>query len=271
MTFRSCRALATRSALAVAALLLAWGCGGNKPAEQAAAPETAASNPSAAPAQEPAASPVPAPSTEAPEASTKPPAAKPSSKPATETGSKPAPPPPPAPIVSTLAAGTELEAELLDPASSKTSQVGDVVRAKVTKDVVSDGHTVVPAGSVVNGTVTEAIPVKKIGGAASLGLRFDTLDVSGSSVPISATLHEKGKSETGKDAGTIAGATAGGALLGRVLSKHDKTKGTLIGAAVGAAAGTGAAVATKGKEVELPAGLQFVVKLDQPITVTTRP
>jgi len=257
----------------VAALLVAWGCGGNKPAEQAAAPESAPSNQAAAPAQEPAASPAPAPApTPAPEASTKPAPAKPApTKPASQPApTAPKPEPPPAPIATTLVAGTELEAELLDPASSKTSQVGDVVRAKITKDVVSDGRTVVPAGSVVNGTVTEAIPVKKIGGAASLGLRFDTLEVAGSSIPISATLHEKGKSETGKDAGTIAGATAGGALLGRVLSRHDKTKGTIIGAAVGAAAGTGAAVATKGKEVELPAGLQFVVKLDQPITVTSR-
>jgi hypothetical protein len=160
----------------------------------------------------------------------------------------------------------------LDGASSKTSQVGGSVRARVTKAVVIDGLTVVPVGAIVDGTVTEAIPLKKIGGAASLGLRFDTLELAGGArTAISAGLHEQGKSETGKDAGTIAGATAGGALLGRLLSKNDKTKGTLIGAAVGAAAGTGAAAATKGQEVELAAGTPLTLRLEQPIQIMVQP
>jgi hypothetical protein len=60
-------------------------------------------------------------------------------------------------------------------------------------------------------------------------------------------------------------------LLGRLLSHNDKTKGTLIGAAVGAAAGTGVAAATKGQEVELPAGTVLVLRLEQPLTVTVQP
>ena len=142
----------------------------------------------------------------------------------------------------------------------------------MTKAVVVDGLTVIPEGATINGTVTEAIPLKKIGGAASLGLSFETVELAGGAkAAIVAGLHEKGKSESGKDAGTIAGATAGGALLGRLLSKNDKTKGTLIGAAVGAAAGTGAAAATKGKEVELPAGTLLALHLEQPMTVTVQP
>jgi hypothetical protein len=134
-----------------------------------------------------------------------------------------------------------------------------------------DGLTAVPAGAIAEGTVTEAIGLMKIGGTASLGLKFDTLDLGAAGkTAIAVELHEKGKSETGKDAGTIAGATAGGALLGRLLSKHDKTKGTLIGAAVGAAAGTGAAAATKGQEVELPAGTQLALHLDHPVSVTVQ-
>jgi hypothetical protein len=180
-----------------------------------------------------------------------------------------APAPKPEPVVKTVATGTDLDVELLDGASSKTSQVGNAIRARVTKAVVIDGLTVIPEGALINGTVTEAIPLKKIGGAATLGLRFDTLElVGGARMPISAGLHEQGKSESGKDAGTIAGATAGGALLGRLLSKDDKTKGTLIGAVVGAAAGTGVAAATKGKEVELPAGTPLALRLEQPLTMT---
>jgi hypothetical protein len=187
---------------------------------------------------------------------------------------KPTPPPAPKPepIVKTLGTGTDLDVVLLEGASSKTSQVGSAVRAQVTKAVVVDGVTVVAEGAIVHGTVTEAIPLKKIGGAASLGLRFDTLETpDGAKWAISCGLHEQGKSETGKDAGTIAGATAGGALLGRLLSKHDKTKGTIIGAAVGAAAGTGAAAATKGQEVELLPGTPLALRLEAPLTITVQP
>jgi hypothetical protein len=264
-----------RSLVAAAGVLALCACGGNKTAQQqeaapppaqtespAAAPETGADTATAAPATS---EPVPIPASPAP---------KPTPRPTnTPVAQAPKPKPePPAPVVKTLAIGTEITAELVDAASSKTSQVGDIVKARVTQDVSVDGITVVPAGSTITGTVTESVPVKKIGGQATLGLKFDTLELpGGGSTPIVAGLLTKGKSETGKDAGTIAGATAGGALLGRLLSKHDKTKGTLIGAAVGAAAGTGAAAATKGQEVDLPAGTPFAFKLEQAAEVTVHP
>lgn len=254
-----------RLAPAILATIMAtslFSCGGNRPAEQAPAP--AASAPTT---QAPAAAAAPA-------ETAAPPAARRTSKPAQKTAPKPElpPAPKPEPVVKTIAAGTDLDVELLNGASSKSSQVGDALRARVTKAVVIDGLTVIPEGAMVNGAVTEAIPLKKIGGAASLGLRFDTLELTGGAkTPISTGLHEQGKSETGKDAGTIAGATAGGALLGRLLSKHDKTKGTLIGALVGAAAGTGAAAATKGQEIELPSGTPLALHLEEPLTITVRP
>ncbi len=257
---RACTVLIASSALALS------GCGGNRPAEQAAAPVA----PSPAPAATPAATAVrePAPPTQA---VAEPPTPRPVATPAPKPVPKPVLPPKPEPVVKTVAAGTDLEAELVDGVSSKTSQVGDSVRARVTRAIVIDGLTVVPAGATIDGTVTEAIPVKKIGGTASLGLRFDTLQLGGgASTAIAASIQEKGKSESGKDAGTIAGATAGGALLGRLLSKDDKTKGTLIGAVVGAAAGTGIAAATKGLEVDLPAGTPLALHLEQPVDITVR-
>ncbi len=252
--------------LATTAALSLCSCGRDRPVEQASAPAPA---PAATPAPQPEPQPVQtAPPAEAPPASR--PAARPAHKPGPRL--EPAPAPRPEPVAKTIAAGTDLDVELLDGASSKTSPVGSVLRARVTRAVVVDGLTVVPEGAIVNGTVTEAIPLRKIGGAASLGLRFDTLELAGvGRTAISAGLHEKGKSEDGKDAGTIAGATAGGALLGRLLSKDDKTKGTLIGAVVGAAAGTGVAAATKGKEVELPAGTPLALHLELPVTIMVQP
>lgn len=258
----------TRFSLSVLILLpltLLAGCGGNRPADQSSAPPAA--TPAPAPA-EPATPPTDV-AKETPtvnEPAPTPAPARPAPKPAPR---EQAPPPPkPEPVVKTLPAGTDIEVELVDGVSSKTSQVNDAVHARVTKPVMLDGFTLIPAGALVQGTVTEAVSLKKIGGTASLGLRFDTVEAgTDGSIAILVELHQKGKSETGKDAGTIAGATAGGALLGRLLSKHDKTKGTLIGAAVGAAAGTGAAAATKGQEVELPAGTPLALKLSEPVHV----
>ncbi|HJQ99836.1 MAG TPA: hypothetical protein VJ826_16090 [Candidatus Polarisedimenticolaceae bacterium] len=253
--------------------LIAFGCGGNKPAEQAQAtatptPETAQPSEQAPPAAAPV---EPAPEQHQQQAQTSKP--KPTT-PKTEVAQS-APPPAPAPakpepIVKTLAPGTELQVTLETPVSSKTSQVGDAVTARVSQPLVIDGMTAIPEGASVAGTITEAVPVKKIGGAASVGVRFDAIQLHGETVVINASIQQKAKSETGKDAGTIAGATAAGAILGRVLSKHDKTKGTVIGAVVGGAAGTGAAVATKGKEVEFAAGTPFVLKLEDATNVTVQ-
>jgi hypothetical protein len=252
--------------LALATVTL-FACGGSPPPSQSAANapgDTGAATQAPAEAP-PSTAPAVRPSAPAPEPS------RPAPRRAPQPAPQPAPPPPPAPIVKTIAPGTQIDVELVDAASSKTSQVGQAVHAKVTHDVSVDGVTVIPAGTIVNGVVTEAIPLKKIGGAASLGLKFSTLEV-GSPVAIDTSIQIKGKSESGKDAGTIAGATAGGALLGRVLAgKNDKTKGTLIGAVVGAAAGTGVAAATKGQEVELPVGTPLTLKLESPADVTVQP
>lgn len=243
-------------------------CGGNKPGAPAAEPVAQA--PTTAPAETAAPeTPVAAP------AETPAPVPKPAPKPAPSgpaVADVPKPQPKPAPVIKTLVAGTEFATELLDPASSKTSKVGDPVRARVTQAVSVDGLTVVPAGAVIAGTITEAVPIRKIGGQAVLGLKFDTLEMpGGETIQVSASVQSKGKSEDAKDAGTIAGATAGGALLGRLLSKHDKTKGTLIGAVVGAAAGTGIAAGTKGQDVELPTGTPLTLHLESAAQVTVQP
>jgi hypothetical protein len=200
----------------------------------------------------------------------------PSAPRADRTETKPTPaaepaPPPPEPIVKTIPAGTTIEIVFLDGVSSAASQVGDSFRARVARDVSIDGITVVPAGSTVGGTVTEAVSLKKIGGRAKLTLDFARLELpSGRTALIHASLAQLGKSETKKDAATIGGAAAGGALLGRILSKGDKDKGTVIGAIAGAAAGTAIAAKTAGQEIEIPAGTPSSLTLDQPTEVTVQ-
>ena len=183
------------------------------------------------------------------------------------------PPPPPEPVTITVPAGTAIDVAFLDSVASNESQVGDPVRLRVINDIRHDGVAAIPAGSVVSGTVTEAVGLdKKIGGRARIGLEFHTLELtSGRTAAIHTTFSEQGKSETKKDAATIGGATAGGALLGRIIDQENKDNGLLIGAVVGAAAGTAIAAKTEGKEIVITSGTEVSLQLDQPAHITITP
>jgi hypothetical protein len=258
------RAVPAVAFLAAAVFLAACGGGPSQPAEeqqpQPAAEEPAEEQPAAEAPSEPSAQAAPAPR----------PAPSPAPAPAA-TAAPPAVQPAPEPVVKTVPAGTILEVAFLDALSSRANLEGDPFRARVTEDVSVDGMVVIPAGSMIRGTVVEAVSLKKIGGTAKLALDFSRLELpTGEVVPIDAVFAEAGKSETKRDAATIGGAAAGGALLGRLLSKSDKTKGTVLGAVVGAAAGTAIAAKTEGEEVELPAGTEIAIQLTTPSQVTVR-
>lgn len=260
--------------------LVAVGCSGQKPGSQQSEEAIAPAEPS-----DEATEPVAAPSIE-PKATGEKKVVQPSTEPVPQVAVpapapvkkqpepvQPEPEPAPEPIVVTVPAGTVLNVTFLDPLSSKTNQVGDSFRVQVTQDVAQEGLVVIPAGSILIGSVTEAESLNKnIGGQAKLGLQFTSLELpSGEVANIQASFLEEGKSETKKDAATIGGAAAGGAILGRLLKKEDKSKGTLIGAVLGAAAGTAIAAKTKGEEVEIPAGTPLGLQLDKAVQITISP
>ena len=186
--------------------------------------------------------------------------------------SLPAVPAPPTPIVKTLAPGTPLHVVLLRALSSKTNRPGDMFTGRFDHDILVDGVTVIPASSEITGSVTEAVPQPKIGGAASLALQFTRIKLPGGAVvPIRASWAQKGKSKSGKDAAKIGGSAGAGAFLGSLLSKSDKTKGSAIGALVGGAGGTAIAAGTGRQEVEISAGATINVALEElaQVTITT--
>ncbi len=165
----------------------------------------------------------------------------------------------------TIPAGSSIEVTLETPLASDRSNVEDTVRAKVTKAVVVDGTTAIPAGSEVTGTVLEANPSGKVKGRASIVLRFLQLHAGDTVVPISTPrISREAKSTTGEDAKKVGVGAAAGAIIGAIAGGG---KGAAIGTAVGAGAGAGAVVATAGDEVELPEGTRFSLKLDDAIRV----
>jgi hypothetical protein len=129
-------------------------------------------------------------------------------------------------------------------------------------DVTSDGHVLAPAGSELRGRVTAAVDSGRVKGRARLAFAFDTLVVDGESYPISARATDITAENTHKkDAAIIGGGALAGGIIGAIA---DGKGGAGKGALIGGAAGTGAVLATKGKQVSLPAGTQINVKLTAP-------
>ncbi len=167
-----------------------------------------------------------------------------------------------------LAAQTRLEVEFLTTVSSASNHAGDSFLTRVTQDLhAAGGRLVVPAGTELTGVVTEAVPLKRVGGQARLGLAFGELHLPwGKSAEIDASFYDAGRNESRRDKKIIGGAAAGGAVLGAIIDDGD-AEGTILGAIIGAAAGTAAAANKRRDEVEIPGGTVVTLQLDQPAKV----
>ena len=165
----------------------------------------------------------------------------------------------------TIPRGTTLAFALDDSVGSATSRVDERVRAHLTRPVVVNGASVVPAGSEMSGAVVDAKPSQRVKGRAQVGIRFDTLCDAGETYSmVTPTIVRTAPSQMTKDAITVAIPAAAGALLGGVLAGG---KGAVIGGAVGGGAGAGYALSQRGSDIVLGAGTALTVKLLEPITL----
>ena len=162
-------------------------------------------------------------------------------------------------------AGTALPLELLTALSSETAQVETPVRARLRQALMMDGYTVLPAGAVLTGTVTDVDRAGRVRGRARLAFVFNEAEVDGGREDLRTNpLTFQGEASKGEDATKIGAGAVGGAIIGGILGGGD---GAAKGAAIGGAAGTGAVLATRGKEVTLASGTSLAASLAEPLTV----
>jgi hypothetical protein len=162
--------------------------------------------------------------------------------------------------------GTELTLALDNTLSSETSQAGDTFSATVVEPIVIENREVIPAGSTIEGRVTDATPAKRGAGEANLTLSFGSLRLaSGYRTDLVGSFQEISESKKGRNAAVIGGSAAGGALLGRIMGKD--TKSTVIGAIIGGGIGTAVLVGQKREQAVLPADTPFGIRLEQAIQV----
>jgi hypothetical protein len=166
----------------------------------------------------------------------------------------------------TVAAGTNVTGSLQSSVSTTTSQVGQRVVLATVEPVRSGGQVVIPAGSKLIGKVTYVQAAGRVKGGAAITMRFQKLETPDGKTYAIATepfrLVTKGSGK--QSAVMIGGGAAAGGVLGGVLGGK---KSVLPGAAIGGILGTGAAVATKGKQIELPEGTKFAIQLSEPVGV----
>jgi hypothetical protein len=175
----------------------------------------------------------------------------------------------PAMVRVTIPAGTSLAANLPEALSSENASVGDKVSATLKSPLIVGDRVVFPAGSTVEGRVSDVKSAKKgfkdTGGA--LSLQFDRITApDGHSASISAGFTKVATGSAGKKAGIIGGSAVGGALLGKILGKD--AKGAAV---VGGAIGTAVAGTTKGREAVIQPDEDIKVSLERSAETALRP
>lgn len=150
--------------------------------------------------------------------------------------------------------------------SSEKARVEDRVDARVSRDVMSEGHVVIPAGSRVIGSVTVVERGGKVKTPARLGVRFHTLVLAdGREVPLrTEPIYREGEAPGPDSARKIGGAAVGGAILGAIIGGG---KGAAIGAAAGAGGGSAIVMAGDRNAATLAPGAVVNVHLSAPVTL----
>ena len=167
--------------------------------------------------------------------------------------------------------------------STRTAQTGDFVYLRTASPIAVGGAIAVPAGSYVQGVVTESKRSGRVKGRAQLGIRLETLTLeSGKVFRFTPHLHSVDSEETGqkvtgkesaveqapekgKDLEKIAITAGSGAAIGGLADRS--WKGAGIGAAAGTAVGLATVLLTRGSEVELKHGATLDVVFDRPVSL----
>lgn len=175
-------------------------------------------------------------------------------------------------------AGTRLPLVLHNSINTRSAKQGDPVYLETVFPVIVNGKIAIPAGSYVQGEITESKRPGKGKGAAEVRIRLTTLIMAnGYTVNLEAVPTNAGTGgneyadregqinkdrDRGADAGTVIKTTGAGAGIGAVAGG---ASGAGIGAGIGAAAGLAAVMMSRGPDLELPRGSNVDIMLDRPL------
>jgi hypothetical protein len=162
-------------------------------------------------------------------------------------------------------AGTVVPVRFQTTVSSVRSNPEDRVAATVRQDVRVGGRVAIPAGSELRGHVVNARRSGRVKGNATVAVDFDKLTVRGRTYDVDMRqLVVIAPDSHGRDAKIVGGSAGAGAIIGAIA---DGKEGAAKGALIGGAAGTGVVLGTRGKEVTIPAGARWRLRLNRPLVI----
>jgi hypothetical protein len=179
----------------------------------------------------------------------------------------------------TIPAGSKIPVALKHAISTKSAREGDSVYAETNFPFVLNEKVLVPAGTYVQGKISQVKRGGRIHGRAELLIHFTTLIYpSGYTVMLPGAVENvpgadkttmKGEegtirqdSQTGQKVGTVASTAGTGAVIGG-LSRGGK--GAAVGAGIGGAVGTAIALLSRGNDVRLEPGTTIEMVIQRPI------
>jgi hypothetical protein len=188
-------------------------------------------------------------------------------------------------------AGLSMPISLKTSISTQVAKAGDMIEAQISQTMYL-GNGTIPAGSVVEGTITEAKDGKRLSRSGELSIKFNRLRTpDGIETPITAHLvggigkytdegsdtsdtvkGEGWKAKVGQTAirggvGAGAGAALGTALGAIAGGGRGVGRGAWGGAAIGGGVGAASMLMRKGRDVIIPSGTQMNLQLDAPATI----
>ena len=178
--------------------------------------------------------------------------------------------------------------KMVNSVSSRTAKPGDQVYLQTAVPISANDEILVPAGSYVQGVVTHTKRSGRVAGRAQLAIRIETLtfpggktirlsphvssvDSGGSDQKVDGENTIRQGSDHMKDLGRVAVLAGSGAAIGtfadRTYEETASLRGAGIGAGAGAAIGFATVLMTRGREVDLHAGLTLDVVFDRAVEI----
>ena len=170
--------------------------------------------------------------------------------------------------VAQIASGTILNVYLQSAINTATANKGDQIIAVLMKDVVYNGATVFPQGSLIYGTLTKAVHATYGSRNGKVVIQFNQIVTpENKSYSITTEKIDFAVTNDGKVKSVVSSA-ATGAIIYAALSGGDIGTAAAIGAGVGAGTGLAGATIERGVDAEIPSFTEMEIKLTKPISVT---
>jgi hypothetical protein len=157
----------------------------------------------------------------------------------------------------TMPESTAIAVTLIDSIDTDVQVSGTEFRARLSRPIVVDGHTLFADGAAVRGILNKVVESGRLQTPAELNFSLMSIqNGSGHWVDVGTDMIlDKKASHTNREVALIGGGAIVGGIIGKIVDKKGSTE---IGAATGAAAGTGLSIATGKQDIFYGAGTEIV-------------